>query len=72
MMRKQILRVREHSRNGLLQREKQQMSEQKLTFNTTYYPAFQNARPIMEALHVLLTPNKKHKKVFRNVLVMEF
>ena len=64
MIRKQILRAREHSRNDLLEREKQQMSEQKLTFNITYYPAFQNVRAIMEELHILLTPNKEHKKVF--------
>ena len=32
MIRKQILRVSEHSRNDLLEREKSQMSEQKLTF----------------------------------------
>ena len=48
MMRKQILRARQHLRNDLFEREKQQMSEQKLTFNITYYPAFQNARAIME------------------------
>ena len=41
MVRNQILRAREHSRNDLLEREKQQMSEQKLTFNITYYPDFQ-------------------------------
>ena len=40
MIRKQILRAREHSRNDLLEREKPQVSEQKLTFNITYYPAF--------------------------------
>ena len=36
-----MLRAREHSRNDLLERKKQQMSNQKLTFNITYYPAFQ-------------------------------
>ena len=40
MIRKQILRARGHSRNGLLKREKPQMPEQKLTFNIIYYPAF--------------------------------
>ena len=53
MIRKQILRAGEHSRNDLLEREKQQMSEQKITFNITYYPAFQNVRPIMEELHII-------------------
>ena len=72
MIRKQILRAREHSRNDLLEREREkpQVSEQKLTFNITYYPAFQNDRIIMEELHILLTHNKEHKKVFPNVPVI--
>ena len=37
-----------------------------------YYPAFQNVRAIVEELHILLTPNKEHKKVFSNVPVIEF
>ena len=41
MMRKQILRVREHSRNDLLERKKPHIPEQILIFNITYYPAFQ-------------------------------
>ena len=72
MIRKQILRACEHLRNDLLEREKQQMSEQKIAFNITYYPAFQNVRAIMEELHILLTPNKEHKKVFPNVPVIGF
>ena len=60
MIRKQIVSAREHSRNDLVEREKQQMSEKKLTFNITYHPAFQNVRSIMEELHILLTPNKEH------------
>ena len=67
MIRKQILRAREHSRNDLLEKEKPQMSEQKLTFIITCYPAFQNVRAIMEELHILLTPNIEHKKVLPNV-----
>ena len=53
MVHKQILRAHEHWRSNLLEREKQQMSEQKLTFNITYYPAFQNVRAIMEKLHII-------------------
>ena len=56
----------------IFEREKQQMSGQKLTFNITYYPAFQNFRAIMEELHILSTPNKEHKKVFPNVQVIGF
>ena len=72
MIRKRILSAREHSRNDLLEKEKQQMSERKLTFNITYYPAFRNVRSIMEELHILLTPNKEHKKVFSDVTVVGF
>ena len=72
MIRKQILSAPEHSRNDLLEREKQQMSEKELTFNITYYPVYRNVRSIMEELHFLLTPNKEHKKVFPNVAVVGF
>ena len=72
MIRKQILRAREHLRNDLLEREKQHMYEQKLTFNITYYPVFQNVRAITEELHILLTPDKEHKKVFPNVPIIGF
>ena len=69
---KAILSAREHSKNDLLEKEKQQMSEKKLTFNITYYPAFQNVRSIMEEQHILLTPNKEHKKAFPDVPVVGF
>ena len=72
MIRKQILSARKHSRNDLLEKEKQQMPEKKLTFNITYYPAFQNVRSIMEDMHILLTPDKEHKKVFPDVHVEGF
>ena len=48
------------------------MSEKKLTFNITYYPVFQNVQSIMEELHILLTLNKEHKKVFLDVTVVGF
>ena len=41
MIRKQILSAREHSRNDLLEKQKQQMSERKLIFNITYYQLFE-------------------------------
>ena len=41
-------------------------------YNITYYPAFQHVRRIMEELHILLTPNKEHRKVFPDVPVVGF
>ena len=45
------------------------MSEKKLTFSTT---AFQNIKSKMDELHILLTPNKEHKKVYPKVSVAGF
>ena len=44
MIGKQVLRAREHSRKDLIEREKTETSEPKLTFNITYYLVFQNIR----------------------------
>ena len=63
MIRKQILRAREHSRKDLLEREKTETFEPKRTFNITYYPVFQNIRNTLQ-LYLLLAPDKEHKKVF--------
>ena len=72
MIRKQILRVREHSRKDLLEREKAKTSEPRLTFNITYYPVFQNIRNILQELHLLLAPDKEHKKVSPDVPAVGF
>ena len=69
MITKQILRAQEHSRIDVLEREETETSEQRLTFNITYYPVFQNIRNILQEMHLLLALDKKHKKVFPNVLV---
>ena len=72
MIRKQILKAREHSRKDLLEREITETSEPKLTFNITYYPVFQNIRNTLQELHLLLAPDKENKKVFPDVLVVGF
>ena len=47
--------------------------QNKLTFNITYYPVFQNLRNILQNLRrVLLTPDKEYKKVFQDIPVVGF
>ena len=72
MIRKQMLRAREHSRKDVLEREKTENSEPKLTFNITYYPVFQNIRNALQEIHLLLAPDKEHKKVFPDMPVVGF
>ena len=71
MIRKQILRAQKHSRKDLLEREKTEISEPKLTFDISYYQIFQN-RSILQELHLSLAPDKGHKKVFLYVTVVGF
>ena len=59
MIRKQVLRAREHSESD----------QKKLTFNITYYPVFQNVRSILQELHILLTPDQEHKTFSRIFLL---
>ena len=72
MVRKQVLRAREHSRESLLEKVKSESDQNKLTFNITHYPVFQNVRNILRELHILLTPDKEHKKVFQDIPVVGF
>ena len=71
MIRKQILRAQEHSREDHLERGKTETSKPKRTFNITYYPVFQNIRNILQELHLLLAPDKEYK-VFPDAPVVGF
>ena len=61
-----------HSRKELLEREKAKTSQPRLAFNITYYPVFQNIRNILQELHLLLAPDREHKKAFLDVPVVGF
>ena len=51
---------------------KSESNQNKLTFNITYYPAFQNVRNILQELYILLTPDKEQKKVFQDIPFVAF
>ena len=72
MVRKQVLRAREHSRESLLEKVKSESDQHKLTFNITNYPVFQNVKNILQELHILLTPDKEHMKVFQDIPHVKF
>ena len=71
-VRKQILRARGSSRDSLLDGEDNREEQNKITFNLTYYPVFQNVKKILAELHLLLTPDVAHKAVFTNVPTIGF
>ena len=72
MVRKQVLRAREHSRKSLLEKVKSEPDQNKMTFNMTCYPVFQNVRNILQELHILLTLDKDHKKLLQDIPVVGF
>ena len=71
-VRKQVLRARSFSRDSLLDKESTRDEQNKITFNLTYYPAFQNVKKILAELHLLLTLDVAHKAVFTNVPTIGF
>ena len=41
-------------------------------FNITYYPPFSKLKNILFKIHLLLTPDREHRKVFENVPLIGF
>ena len=72
MVRKQVSKAREHSRESVLGKVKSESDQEKLTFNITYYPVFQNVRTFLQELHILLKPDQVHQKVFQDIPVPGF
>ena len=62
VVRQEILKARKISRNEMLEKEHNHPEENKLTFNITYYPTFQNTKTILEELQILLAPDKEHQR----------
>ena len=72
MTRTQKLKARGESRDSLLEQGNTRTSKSKLTFNITYYTAFQNVRSILEELQILLARDKELEKVFPEVPIVVF
>ena len=62
MIRKQILRLHEPSRESLLKKVTSKSNEQRLTFNITYYPVLQIVISILQELHIRLTPEQEQER----------
>ena len=54
MVRKEILRARKILRNDLLDKEKTQGNDSKLTLNVRYYPVFKHLKSQLKESHVIL------------------
>ena len=71
-VRKQVLRGRAICRDDLLNREQTLQEKTQVTFNLTYYSVFKDVRKILKELHLLLTPDQVHKRVFSEVPIIRY
>ena len=72
LVEKEILWARKIPRNDLLDKEKSQGNDSKLTFNVMYYPVFRHLKPQLKELLVILACDEDHKKVFPEVPIIGF
>ena len=71
-MRQQILKDKKYKRTELLQSQREEVHKHNLAFNITYYPIFLKLKNILSKIHLLLTPDMEHSKVFENVPIVGF
>ena len=72
LVRQQILKARTHKIKDLLNNMKDKRNDYQLVFNITYHPNFSKLKDAMSFLHLLLTPDQEHQKVFHKVLIIDF
>ena len=72
LVRQKILKARKLKRKNLLNDMKNKRNYYKLFFNITYHPNLSNLKDNMPFLHLLLTPNQEHQKVFDKVFIFGF
>ena len=72
MVQKQILKARKFSRAELLSNQGKKKNEDKIVLNITYHPSPAQLKLIMTRIHLLLTPDNKHNKLFRDVPIIGF
>ena len=71
-MGKQILKARNFSRAELLNNQRKKENEDKLVLNITYRLSLAQLKVIMARIHLLLTSDNEHNKVFRDAAIIGF
>ena len=70
VVKKQILKIRAFSRDTFLDRDKEVKNNDKIVLTLTYHSPIKNFQNVFHETHILLTPNKDHRKVFGDDLPM--
>ena len=72
LVQKEVFQARKIPRYELLDKEKSQRNDSKLTFNVTYYPVFRHLKSQLNKLHVILACYEGHNKAFPEVPIFGF
>ena len=56
----------------MLDKERSQGNDNKLTFNVTYYPVFRHLKSQLKELYVILACDEDHKKIFPELPITGF
>ena len=68
----QILKAGKFSRAKLLNNQGKKENEDNLVLNIRYHPSLAELKVIMTRIHLLLTPDNEHNKVFRDISIIGF
>ena len=71
-MRQQILKAQKYRRTELFHNQREEVHKNKLVFNIIYYPIFSKLKNILFKIHLLLTPDREHRKICENVPIIIF
>ena len=71
-MRQQILKDNKYKKTELLHSQREEVYKYKFIFNITYYLTFSKLKNILSKIHLLLTPDREHSKIFENVPIIGF
>ena len=69
---KQIVKATKFLKTELLNNQRKKENEDKLVLNITYRPSLAQLKVIMTRIHLLLTSDNDHNKVFRDVAIIGF
>ena len=72
LVRQQILNARNLKKAEILNKPKDKIKEKRLVLNVTYHPAFSKLKKVMSNIHILLTPDQEHNRVFKEVPIIGF
>ena len=71
-MRGQIVKARKFSRSEVLNKRNRVGNNSRFVFNITYHPVLSKLKNVLSEIHLLLTPDREHGKVFENIPIVGF